>query len=75
MELETIVLAIILCAQCPLTVWIPHCMTRQQLAVREPIIKIEVEPGNWVEIPQSKDATVDGYKVSYGESDDIYRSS
>jgi len=50
--------------QCPVTVCIPHCMPRQHMASREPIIKAELEPGQWTELPRTNDITLEGFRVS-----------
>ena len=49
--------------QCPVTVCIPHCMPRKDMASREPVVKAEVD-GDWIELPRTNDVTLEGFRVS-----------
>jgi len=39
-------------------------MPRKDMASREPIVKAELEPGQWTELPRTSDVTLDGFRVS-----------
>jgi len=55
----------VMCAvQCPVTICIPHCMPRKDMASREPTVKAELEPGKWTELPRTSDVTLEGFRVS-----------
>lgn len=47
--------------KCNLCVFIPHNLSRQQAASREPAIKVETAPGRWTEIP-TKDTALDKFR-------------
>jgi len=39
-------------------------MPRKDNTSREPIVKAELEPGEWTELPRTNDVTLEGFRVS-----------